>query len=152
MKEKLQILMEKEGLKSGMLAEKLGVNPAGISHLLAGRNKPSFDLLQKILRAFPRVNPDWLLLDAPNIYRSEGEALPADEVFNHAEQLVQNLFSDEASQQPKTERSHEAASTNPTLSAAPNFWPPVTDGKTPVERVVVFFVDQTFKSYTPSKG
>ena len=53
-------LMKNEGLKPSQLAEQLEINPAGISHILAGRNKPGFDLLQKILRRFPRINPDWL--------------------------------------------------------------------------------------------
>ena len=48
--------------------------PSGISHILSGRNKPGFDLLQKILRRFPRINPDWLLLDSPQMYRSDSEA------------------------------------------------------------------------------
>lgn len=64
MKEKLQQLMKSEGLTSSRMAEILGIQPSGISHILAGRNKPGFDLLQKILRRFPRVNPDWLLLDS----------------------------------------------------------------------------------------
>ena len=60
MREKLLDLMKNEGLKPSQLAELLEINPAGISHILAGRNKPGFDLLQKILRRFPRINPDWL--------------------------------------------------------------------------------------------
>ena len=58
MREKLLDLMKNEGLKPSQLAELLEINPAGISHILAGRNKPGFDLLQKILRRFPRINPD----------------------------------------------------------------------------------------------
>ena len=78
MKEKLLALMQNEGLRSSQLAEMLEINPAGISHILAGRNKPGFDLLQKILRRFPRINPDWLLLDAPNMYREEqNQAAPS---------------------------------------------------------------------------
>ena len=69
MREKLLDLMKNEGLKPSQLAELLGINPAGISHILAGRNKPGFDLLQKILRRFPRINPDWLLLDSDKMYR-----------------------------------------------------------------------------------
>ena len=61
--------MKNEGLKPSQLAELLEINPAGISHILAGRNKPGFDLLQKILRRFPRINPDWLLLDSDKMYR-----------------------------------------------------------------------------------
>ena len=71
MREKLLDLMKSEGLKPSQLAEILEINPAGISHILAGRNKPSFELLQKILRRFPRINPDWLLLDSGSMYRSE---------------------------------------------------------------------------------
>lgn len=74
MGDKLRELMNREGLKSSQLADMLGINPAGISHILAGRNKPGFDLLQKILRRFPRINPDWLLLDAPEMYRAERPA------------------------------------------------------------------------------
>ena len=69
MREKLLDLMKNEGLKPSQLAEQLEINPAGISHILAGRNKPGFDLLQKILRRFPRINPDWLLLDSDKMYR-----------------------------------------------------------------------------------
>ena len=69
MREKLLDLMKNEGLKPSQLAELLEINPAGISHILAGRNKPGFDLLQKILRRFPRINPDWLLLDSDKMYR-----------------------------------------------------------------------------------
>ena len=44
MREKLLDLMKNEGLKPSQLAELLEINPAGISHILAGRNKPGFDL------------------------------------------------------------------------------------------------------------
>ena len=74
MREKLLDLMKSEGLKSSQLADMLGINPAGISHILAGRNKPGFDLLQKILRRFPRISPDWLLLDSGPMYRDTEES------------------------------------------------------------------------------
>ena len=78
MKEKLLALMQNEGLKPSRLAEMLDVNPAGISHILNGRNKPGFDFLQKILRRFPRISPDWLLLDSGPMYR-DTEASPLDD-------------------------------------------------------------------------
>ena len=77
MQQKLRDLMTSEHLKSGQLAEALGINPAGISHILAGRNKPGFELLQKILRRFPRLNPDWLLLDEGPMYREGMTAEPS---------------------------------------------------------------------------
>lgn len=71
MKAKLQHLIKSEGLTASRFAEMLEIQPAGVSHILAGRNKPSFDLLQKILRRFPKINPDWLLLDSEKMYRDE---------------------------------------------------------------------------------
>ena len=66
--------MKSEGLTSSRLAEILEVQPSGISHILSGRNKPGFDFLQKILRRFPQINPDWLLLDSGAMYRAmQGE-------------------------------------------------------------------------------
>lgn len=69
MKAKILELMQREGLKPSQLAELLDISPAIISHILSERNKPSLDLLCKILRRFPQINPDWLLLDDPNMYR-----------------------------------------------------------------------------------
>ena len=70
MREKLLKLMKSEKLSSSRLAEILEIQPSSISHILSGRNKPSFDFLVKILRRFPTLNPDWLLLDAEQMYRS----------------------------------------------------------------------------------
>ncbi len=69
MREKLLSLMKNENLTPSKLAELLGIQPSGISHILAGRNKPSFDLVQKILRRFPQINPDWLFLDQKPMYQ-----------------------------------------------------------------------------------
>ena len=46
MREKLLDLMKNEGLKPSQLAEQLEINPAGISHILAGRNKPGLAVAQ----------------------------------------------------------------------------------------------------------
>lgn len=62
-------MLDRENLRPGQLAERLDVNPASISHILKGRNKPGIEFLQKILRAFPKLNPDWLLLDSAQYER-----------------------------------------------------------------------------------
>mgnify|MGYP003556173877 FL=1 len=71
MKSKLEYLLRSENLTATTLARKLEIQPSGISHILSGRNKPSFDLVVKILRAFPHLNPDWLMLDSDKIYRDD---------------------------------------------------------------------------------
>ncbi len=78
MKDKIAQLMKSEGLTSSRFAEILEIQPSGVSHLVSGRNKPGFDLLQKILRRFPKINPYWLLLDDEHMYKRT-EPKPVDE-------------------------------------------------------------------------
>lgn len=71
MQERLKKLMKDEGLNSTRLADLLGIQASGISHIMSGRNKPSYDFLIKLLRRFPQINPDWLLLNKGPMYRDE---------------------------------------------------------------------------------
>lgn len=155
MREKLLDLMKNEGLKPSQLAEQLEINPAGISHILAGRNKPGFDLLQKILRRFPRINPDWLLLDSDKMYRDEYPAASSarpdsrttavqtaplgsgNDLFTPT--LPGGLRADE--KQTQDADGHDGSATQ---------FPPALFGKANIKRVVVLYDDQTFESFTPS--
>ena len=47
MKERLQQLLQDKKLSANKLAEMLGIQPSGISHILAGRNKPSIDFVTR---------------------------------------------------------------------------------------------------------
>ena len=76
MKEKLEILCSKYNLTASSLAKALGVEASAISHIRSGRNKPSYDFVVKILRAFPDVNPDWLLLDGAEFSRTGAPDTP----------------------------------------------------------------------------
>jgi transcriptional regulator with XRE-family HTH domain len=71
MESKLRQLMKHEGINSTRLAEIMGIQASGVSHIMSGRNKPSFDFLLKLLQRFPQINPDWLLLDKGPMYRGE---------------------------------------------------------------------------------
>lgn len=70
MKEKLQILMQTENLTPSGFARRLDVNPPVISHILKGRNQPSYELIRKIVTRFPKINPYWLLGDSEDMYNS----------------------------------------------------------------------------------
>lgn len=71
MRDRLQKFMDAEHLQASRLAEILGVQPATISHILNGRNRPSFEFIEKLLQRFPKINPDWLLLGKGGLYRSD---------------------------------------------------------------------------------
>ena len=59
--ERLQMVIKMNGMTNASFADEIGVQRSSISHVLAGRNKPSIDFIQKILVTFPKVNADWLV-------------------------------------------------------------------------------------------
>lgn len=69
MEERLKLFLAMEGLSPSQFADKLGVQRSGISHLLSGRNKPSFEFINKMLVTFPKINPDWLITGNGKAYR-----------------------------------------------------------------------------------
>lgn len=149
MREKLLKLMKSEKLSSSRLAEILEIQPSSISHILSGRNKPSYDFLVKILRRFPTLNPDWLLLDAEQMYRSNEELdrrindtnTQSSQTTGSAEKMIVNS---KIALNPKNESSQN--STNrpiENIAAVTNI---ATDGRT-IERVIVLYTDKSFEAY-----
>ncbi len=147
MREKLLNLMKSEQLTASKLAELLDIQPSGISHILSGRNKPSFDLVQKILRRFPRVNPDWLLLDKDEMYRTiDIEPKPAALQSISTEELDDTMQQSPVSGMTTPATNSTSAST-PAQQIAAAYAP--KNGN--VKRVIILFDDHTFESYEVSR-
>ena len=51
-----------ENITQAQFADTIGVARASISHIIAGRNKPSYDFITSVLKHYPRLNPYWLML------------------------------------------------------------------------------------------
>lgn len=144
MREKLLVLMKNEGLTSSRLAELLGIQPSGISHILAGRNKPSFDFVQKILRRFPRINPDWLLLDSQDMYRTLGE-----EKSQTSENVILPDDQQNASQSAQNNQIASIPNSSSTLHTQSTINSVAQDVKShgSVKRIIILYQDRTFESY-----
>ncbi len=75
--QRIQALLDYYNLTAGSFAQKLGIQKSSVSHLLSGRNKPSYQFLNKLAKAFPQVNLNWFItgtgemienaIDAPKI-------------------------------------------------------------------------------------
>jgi transcriptional regulator with XRE-family HTH domain len=61
MVERIKELMQQKGLNPSAFADKIQVQRSSISHILNGRNKPSLELIQKIIAAFPDIDIEWLI-------------------------------------------------------------------------------------------
>lgn len=88
MEERLQSLMRYLGLTGGKFAETIGVQKSSISHILSGRNKPSFEFISRILSTYREISSEWLILgegkmlkrsDSVESHKNEGMA--SDDLF-----------------------------------------------------------------------
>ena len=68
---RLEQLLTAENITKSQFSEILGVAPATISHLLSGRNKPSYEILVAISKNFPNLNIDWLLNGTGKMYKND---------------------------------------------------------------------------------
>ena len=71
MKERLLEFLRTENKSSAQLAEEIGVQPSGISHILSGRNNPSLDFVLKMLEKYPFLSTDWLLFGKGTMYKDK---------------------------------------------------------------------------------
>ena len=58
---RLQQFINAENITQSELADTIGVARGSISHILSGRNKPSFDLIEKMAACYPALNIEWLI-------------------------------------------------------------------------------------------
>lgn len=148
MREKLQKLMSTEQLTSSRFAELLGIQPSGVSHLLGGRNKPSFDLVQKILRRFPHINPDWLILDSEQMYRTDADDRSA------STSAVENVSPEMAVNGENISATQNIAFSESSQTSTPGVEQMMARAATAhknVKRVIVLFDDHTFESFEMSR-
>lgn len=74
MNNRIQKILNSEKLSRSQFAEIIKIQASAVTHLINGRNKPSADVLQNILKAFPQISPDWLILGTGNMYRNEQQS------------------------------------------------------------------------------
>jgi transcriptional regulator with XRE-family HTH domain len=75
---RIKKLMELKEVSVASFAELLNVNRSSFNHYFSGRSMPSLELVTKILKLYPDISSDWLIL-------GEGEILR--EVNNMAQRL-----------------------------------------------------------------
>jgi plasmid maintenance system antidote protein VapI len=132
MNKRIQQFLDIENLSPSKLADMLGLQRSGISHILAGRNKPSYDFILKFLRTFPNINPDWLLMGKGKIYRN-GE----NDQNNQNEENTPQLTINFEENQEFYEESDEATEIK------------IIEKK--INRITLFYNDGSFQEFYPNK-
>lgn len=84
MKERIAQIVQKEDMTAAQFADKIGISPSSLSHILSGRNNPSLEVVMKIHKACDYINLNWLLY-------GEGEMETDVDSYNNVE-LSPSLF------------------------------------------------------------
>ena len=67
------MILRAKNITARQFAEEIGIQPSGMSHILGGRNNPSLDFAVKVLKRYPEIDANWLLLGKGAMYGDSGE-------------------------------------------------------------------------------
>ena len=70
MVERINLLLKAKNITARQFAEEIGIQPSGMSHIMSGRNNPSLDFVMKVIKRWPEVNINWLMLGQGEMYAS----------------------------------------------------------------------------------
>ena len=144
MNSRIKQFLNAEQISPAKLASKLDVQRSNISHILSGRNKPGFDFIKKLLLRYPLLNPDWLILGKGEMYHDDRKS---QDLFNQKNTTTNN---NQQQNKPVSNQSSEEAKTTINQPENKAIIPINSSSSKVIERVLVFYTDKTFDSYTPS--
>jgi len=85
--DRINLILKAKNITARQFAEEIGIQPSGMSHILGGRNNPSLDFVTKVIRRYPEIDANWLLLGRGAMLVGSPSA-PVEE--SHSPALVQN--------------------------------------------------------------
>lgn len=71
MNKRFKLWLDSEKLNANSLSKLVDLNRSSISHIVNGRNKPSIDMLEKILSIYPNLNLNWLITGFGTMHTNE---------------------------------------------------------------------------------
>nr|WP_321410448.1 helix-turn-helix transcriptional regulator [uncultured Carboxylicivirga sp.] len=147
MKERLEAILKYEKLTPSRLADILGVQRSGISHIMSGRNKPGLDFLAKLISNFPHINGDWLITgEGPMLKNTSNKPLGG--------QMSIPMTSKPVEPKKEPEKPNIKMEKPTGFSPIPKMAQPSVEKNTAaqekeIERIIVFYTDKSFAEYKP---
>ena len=146
---RLEIILDYYSLNASSFADKISVQRSSLSHLLSGRNKPSLDFILKIIEVFPEVDLYWILNGKGNFPKSSVE----NEIINQAPTPISNNQIVETKIEKQVDlfsaNSKNEVEENPKKIFMDSQKFETTKNFSEIDRIVVFYKNGTFKTYSP---
>lgn len=142
MNDRLIKLMQHLNLSPSLFADEIGVNRPAISHIMSGRNKPGVELIQKVLKRFPEVSTDWLLMGTGSMLLANSPqqtiVKSAEPVTPKSEQIDLLSYIEKESNTRETTPKSQPEKAGLALGA---------NQKGQIKRITVYFSDGSFKDF-----
>lgn len=135
--EKIKQILSQKNISPSLFADEIGIQRSSISHILAGRNKPSLDIVQKIVKRFPDLGVNWILEDEelPKISAEITHSFPATKAPNINPKL-----------RPAAPRESVRHNVDLQVPVQDNVGEQNKLGKS-IDRILVFYSDGTFQEF-----
>jgi transcriptional regulator with XRE-family HTH domain len=143
MKDRIIQFLKENNLTSTKFADTIGVQRSSISHILSGRNKPSYDFIEKMLLSYPDINAQWLITGKGNMLVNQPS------LFKNDEKLTENILTSPESHIQNTAYTNtEIKETDEEKEITPKIENSGTEKKI-IEKVLIFYKNGTFKEFIP---
>jgi transcriptional regulator with XRE-family HTH domain len=156
--DKIKQVLALKQLSPSQLADEIGVQRSSISHILSGRNRPSLDVIQKIVRRYNDLTYEWFLDEAD---------------------LQSSIAAQSISQRPETKsptpasagrslRTAQGGTSQSVVNPTPHHLDLIDNNRTTIpkqvvsnweeigvelpqiDRILIFYSNGTFKEYKPA--
>ena len=81
MNTRLKQFLAAENISQAQFADSLNVVRASVSHVLSGRNNPSFDFIKAMMQQYPNLNIDWLMFGKGRMYKDQAKPEPVEDLL-----------------------------------------------------------------------
>lgn len=144
MKDRIIKFMTHENLTATRFADEIGVQRSSISHILSGRNNPSFEFIQKMLGRYKQLNAEWLLVGTGSMLKKNEQ--PELSPPPKPTETKPGFTSPSLFQESFTVSSSAEGDKKPQTIANPEI-----KSSRQIEKILVFYSDKTFDEFFLSK-
>ncbi|MBQ3629912.1 MAG: helix-turn-helix transcriptional regulator [Prevotella sp.] len=163
MKDRIKQIMESLHMSQQVFADFIGANPATLSGIFNDRTRPTLNIVEAIKKKIPDINTDWLMFGTGNMYGvASGQGAGAET----PERALTTPVSNDHGHEGRLDFEAPSSSTLPNMSGSTVAHVSVRNTRTDMMRETVKFVDkpprhvteirvyyddQTWESFVPSK-
>lgn len=163
MNTRLKQFIAAENITQAQFADTINVVRASVSHILAGRNKPSYEFICGLMRHYPNLNIEWLMFGKGKMYKDASSqpadlfevasepviatSEPDDELFEVSENAEPAVPAQQRQiSQPLSYPAGNGVTINDIKALVKDMQKPVTQRK--LIKITAFFDDGTFQELT----